>query len=216
MNFIIRQRRENLFTFPFRECAIILTNEQDQILRQLVRHIDHFHYPGHSLIVPTEITDLSGQIMLDRALNTGTEKFRRIRAIEISVQVGGIVQHSDIVFGGGTPFDEIHQGHGMCLERPAVIIDPIQHDGRHREDHAWRGVLTLGQDVMNQTAVHAAVAILKWVDINKAKGSCRRLQNGFQFIISHAVIGGQHAGTQGFEVFGPGADEFRQGITEMA
>ncbi len=68
--------------------------------------------------------------------------------------------------------------------------------------------------MMDQTTVHTTVTILERVNIDKTKGSCRRLQNRIQTVIPHSLIGGQHAGTEYFDVFGPRADEFRQGITE--
>ncbi|GBE11488.1 hypothetical protein BMS3Abin12_02076 [bacterium BMS3Abin12] len=68
---------------------------------------------------------------------------------------------------------------------------------------------------MDQAAVHTTVTILEWVDIDKAKGGCCRLQDRVERFIPHAVIGSQHAGTQCFQIFGAGADEFRQGVVEM-
>ena len=62
----------------------------------------------------------------------------------------------------------------MGLQRRAIIIDPIQHDRKHREDHAWRCVLASRQDMMNHAFVYTSVAVLERVNVDKIKcGSCR-------------------------------------------
>jgi len=83
----------------------------------------------------------------------------------------------------------------MGLQRRAVIIDPIQHDGRHREDHAGRCVLAFRQDMMNQASVYTSVAVLERVNVDKAKCGSHRLQDGSEPVISHAVIGSQQQET---------------------
>jgi len=57
-------------------------NEQDQVLCQPIWHINRLHDSGHGFIMPAEIIDLSGQIVLNRVLNTSVEKFRQ-RVIEM-------------------------------------------------------------------------------------------------------------------------------------
>jgi len=85
----------------------------------------------------------------------------------------------------------------MGLQRRAVIIDPIQHDGRPREDPAGRCVLAFRQDMMNQASVYTSVAVLERVSVDKAKCGSRRLQDGSEPVIPHSVIGSQQQETGG-------------------
>src|SRR3990172_4304677 len=103
----------------------------------------------------------------------------------------------------------------MCLQRPAVIINAIEHNRGYRKDHARRGKFAFRQDMMDQAAMHAAVAVLERVSVDKAKGGRRRLQDGIEPGVAHAVIGVQQAGAQAVKILWPGADEFWQGLTEM-
>jgi len=84
----------------------------------------------------------------------------------------------------------------MGLQRRAVIIDPIQHDGRHREDPAGRCVLAFRQDMI-QASVYTSVAVLERVSVDKAKCGSRRLRDGSEPVIPHAVIGRQQQETGG-------------------
>lgn len=80
------------------------------------------------------------------------------------------VEDLNIALGRRASLDEPHQRAGVGLQGGAVIVDAVQHDGGDREHHAGRGELPFGQDVMDQAAVHAAVAVLEGVNIDEAEG----------------------------------------------
>jgi len=102
-----------------------------------------------------------GHLLGVRPAGRTKEKLRRVCAVEITVEVGGLVEHLDVALGCGPPLDERHQRSGMGLQRCAVIIDAVQHHGGNREHHPrWRE-LSFGEDVMYQTAVHSPVAVLE-------------------------------------------------------
>jgi len=65
---------------------------------------------------------------------------------------------------------------------------------------------------MDQAAVHAAVAILERMDIDKAEGCRRRLQDRVDAVLAHAAVGFKQAAHDVGQIAGPGADEFRQRI----
>ena len=68
---------------------------------------------------------------------------------------------------------------------------------------------------MNQTAMHAAVAILKRMDINKAEGGRRRRQHRVNAVVAHAVVCLQQSAHEIVQIIGPGADELRERLTMM-
>jgi len=71
----------------------------------------------------------------------------------------------------------------MVLQCRSVLIGPILQDGRHLEENPQVAVLAFRQDMMNQTKVYAAIAILERVNVAIAKGCCRRLQDGMEPVI---------------------------------
>ena len=56
-------------------------------------------------VIAAQEVDFLRQIVIDGARNAGVEKLRRCDAVEVSVEVGGIVQDLDVSFGGRLPFD---------------------------------------------------------------------------------------------------------------
>ena len=68
---------------------------------------------------------------------------------------------------------------------------------------------------MNQAAVHAAVAILERMDIDKAEGGRRRRQHRVNAIVPHAVVRLQQAAHEVAQIIGPCADELRERIAVM-
>ena len=84
----------------------------------------------------------------------------RFGAIEVTIEVGSVVQDLDVSFGRRPPFDEVHQGGRVSSQGVAVGFYSIKHDRRNREHHArWRE-LSFGQNVMNEAAVETTVAVL--------------------------------------------------------
>src|ERR1035437_3272075 len=69
--------------------------------------------------------------------------------------------------------------------------------------------------MMDQAAVHAAVAVLEWVDVHKAKSRRRGFQHRVEAIFAHTFIRVQQAGHESAQIFSPGADEFREWIAIM-
>ena len=114
--------------------------------------------------------------------------------------------------GRGPPLDEGHQRAGMGLQRCAVIINAVQHDGGNREHHARRRELAFGEDVMDQAAVHAAVAVLERMDIDKAEGGGRCFQHRVNAVLAHAVVRLQQAVHQIVQIARPRPDEFRERV----
>ena len=76
----------------------------------------------------------------------------------------------------------------MTLQRRAVIVDAVEHDGRNREHHARRREFPLGENVMNQAAMHTPVAVLERMDIDETEGGRGSLQDGVEAVIAHAVV----------------------------
>ena len=68
---------------------------------------------------------------------------------------------------------------------------------------------------MNLTAMHAAVAILERMNINKAKGGRRRCQHRVNPVFTHAVIGFQQPAHEIVQIIRPGTDELRQRLAVM-
>ena len=97
----------------------------------------------------------------------------------------------------------------MILQRIAVVVDPVEHDRGDREDHSRRCEAPLGEDMVDQAAVEAAVAVLVGVDIDEAEGGRRRLQDGIEIAFAHALVGREQAGDEVSQVFGARADELR-------
>ena len=100
----------------------------------------------------------------------------------------------------------------MGLQRGAVIVDAVQHDGGNRKHHARRREFPLGQDVMDQAAVHTPVAVLERMDIDEAEGGGRRLQHRVEAVFAHAVVRLQQSAHEIVQIRRPRADEFRQRI----
>ena len=103
-------------------------------------------------------------------------------------------------------------GPEWACKRCAVIIDAVQHHGRNREHHPRRRELPFGEDVMDQAAVHAAVAVLERMDIDKAEGGGRRLQHRVNAVVAHAVVRLQQAAHEIVQIIRPRADEFRERV----
>jgi hypothetical protein len=95
--------------------------------------------------------------MLNRTGYASVEKFRRVCAIEIPVEVRSLIENFDVVVRRGPPFDESHQWAGMVLQGCAVIVDAVQHDGGDRKNHAGRREFPLCQDAVDQAAMHSAL-----------------------------------------------------------
>ena len=100
----------------------------------------------------------------------------------------------------------------MGLQRGAVIVDAVEHDGRHGKNDPRRSEFPFGENVMDQAAVQTAVAVLERVHMDEAERGGGRLQNRIDSVIAHAVIGFQHARHQVGEVLRARADKLRQWI----
>ena len=164
--------------------------------------------------MPAQILDFLGQVVLDRTLDASEQELGRLRAVEIAIEIGGIVQDLDIAMRRWRrpPGDERHQCAGVVLQRSPVVVDPVEHDRGDRKHHALRRELARRQHVVDQAAMQSAVAVLIGVDVDEAEGCGRRLQDRVQAALAHAPIRRQHAGDQIRQVLGPRADELRQWI----
>jgi hypothetical protein len=56
------------------------------------------------------------------------------------------------------------------------------------------------------------LAILEWMDIDKAKRGRRRFQHRVQLIFAHSIIRFQQSSHEVAQIFRPGADEFRKRV----
>ena len=100
----------------------------------------------------------------------------------------------------------------MGLQDRAVVLDAVEHRGRDRNDHARRSEFSFRENVMDETAMHAPVAVLERVHIDKAEGGDSRMQYRVDTIIAHAIIRLEQAVHEVLQVGGPGTDEFRPWI----
>jgi hypothetical protein len=64
----------------FGQGSLILADEHHQIFGDPVRHFDRVHDAMDRLVVPAQIIDFAGQIVLDSAGDARIEKFDRLRA----------------------------------------------------------------------------------------------------------------------------------------
>src|SRR5262245_11798404 len=110
-----------------------------------------------------EVVDLLRQVLLHRPRHTRIEKLGSFSAVEVSVQIGGVVQNLDISVRRRPPINEGHERAGVTLEGRSIIIYAVEHDGGDREYHAGGRELTFCQDVMDQASVDTAIAVLKRV-----------------------------------------------------
>jgi hypothetical protein len=94
----------------------------------------------------------------------------------------------------------------VALQRGAVIVDAGEHYRGNGKYHSRRRELTFRKDVVNETAVHAPIPVLKRMDINEAE-SRRRLEDRVQPLIAHPVVCVQQAAHQIAQVLGPCANE---------
>ncbi len=121
------------------EFVFVEADIPDQVFRDPVRHLDHVHDAAHRLVVAAQEVDLARQVSCrSPARRSHREKFRRFRAIEITVQVGGVVLDIDVVCRCRPPINVVHQRPRMCAQRVAVCLDPVEHDRRDEEHHPRR------------------------------------------------------------------------------
>ena len=58
------------------------------------------------LVVPAQTVDFAGQVVLDGARYARIEELGRLRAVEVAIEIGGVVENLDIALGRGPPLDE--------------------------------------------------------------------------------------------------------------
>jgi hypothetical protein len=103
-NFIVFQFLEIAVSAFFRERALVLPDEQQQIVGQPVRHFDHIHDLATRFVMAAQIIDFMRQVMLDGALDAVVEKFgssvqskyryRSAVSFEASTFLSGVDFHS--------------------------------------------------------------------------------------------------------------------------
>lgn len=73
-----------------------------------------------------QVVDLARQGGLDRMLHAGIQEVSRLGAIEITIEVGRIVENLRIMVRRGTPFDERHQRRYPLASPHNLIFSPFQ------------------------------------------------------------------------------------------
>lgn len=68
---------------------------------------------------------------------------------------------------------------------------------------------------MDQVPMHAAVAVLKRMDIGKSEGRGRGDQHRVDAVVAHAVVRLRQAAHEVAEIIRPCADEFRERIAVL-
>jgi hypothetical protein len=96
LDLIVLQWRKFPFAPFFRKRTFILPDEKEEIVSKAVRHFNRIHDQSPRFVVAAQIVYFTRQVILDGSLDAVVQKFRRFRAIEIPVQIGGIVQNFDI------------------------------------------------------------------------------------------------------------------------
>jgi hypothetical protein len=69
--------------------------------------------------------------------------------------------------------------------------------------------------MVDQAPMHAAVAVLKRMDIDKSKGRGRGDQHRVDAVVAHAVVRLQQAAHEVAEIIRPCADELRERIAML-
>ena len=102
-DFLIAQLLELALTALLGQSAVVLPDEHDQVLSEPVRHFDRIHDAADGFVVTAQVVDLARQIVLDRAPDARIQELRLRRAVEITVQIGGLVEDLDIALGRRSP-----------------------------------------------------------------------------------------------------------------
>ena len=119
-------------------------------------------------MAPQEL-GLVGQVGFDRLTNAIIEELGLRRGVEVSVQVRGVIQYTDVSIIRCPPFDDGQEAVGMALERMAIGVDLLQNRRRNREHDARRNKLALGQHMVDQVAVYSPLAIFEWMGEDEAE-----------------------------------------------
>ena len=208
-HFVVGEGSEFAFAAPFGEHAAVLAHEHDEVLREAVGHLDGFHDSTLGFVLAAQEVDLLRQIVLNGASNAFVKELCLAGAVEIAIEIGGVVCDLDVPIGRCSPVDEWHERGGMALKRVPVIVDSVEHNRRNREDHSRRRELPFGENMVNQAAMKPAVAVLVRMDIDEAESRRRRLQNRINIALTHTLVCGEHTRQQTGKVVRTRADEFR-------
>jgi len=105
-----------------------MPDEHHEVFGEPVRHLDGVPDSAERLVVAAQILDLARQIVFDGAAHARVQEFNRAGAVEVSVQVSGVIQDLDVAVGCRALFNDWHQRAGMRLQCGPVAIDPVEHD----------------------------------------------------------------------------------------
>src|SRR5690606_38564620 len=99
--------------------------------------------------------------------------------------------------------------------RAAIVIYAVEHDRRYGKNHPGRRKLPFGEDMMNETAVHTAIAILQRMDVDKAEGRGSGLQDRVNITHAHPRIDVQQGMHKVTQIIRTCADELRKWVAFM-
>lgn len=96
LRFVVGKGGEFVVAAALWNLAAILAQEQEKVLRKPVGHVDDLHDPALSFVLAAQELDLVRKVMFDRPGDAAVKKLRLGRAIEIPVEIGGIVGDLDV------------------------------------------------------------------------------------------------------------------------
>ena len=160
--------------------------------------------PREPVVAPEKIRFVR-QVFLDRPAHAFEQEFGMRGGVEKAVEIRRVVEHADIPALRRLPLDARQEPPRIVLQSRAIRIDPIQDRGGYRKHEPRRVEAPLRQDVMNEIAMDAPVAVIERMDVHKAesqRSSCNdRIEGG-----RRPPVEGDHAINQRREVFVPRTD----------
>jgi hypothetical protein len=78
-----------------RQRSPVLADDHHQIFGEPIGHLNRIHDTADRGVMPSQIVDFVGEIVLDRARHASIEKLRCRGAIEEAVEISGFVENLD-------------------------------------------------------------------------------------------------------------------------
>jgi hypothetical protein len=82
--------------------------------------------------VAAQVVAFARQVVIDGTLGASVEERCLVGTVEIAVEIDRFVENFDIARWRWPLFDGVRQRTRMRAQRVAVIVNPVEHDGRDK------------------------------------------------------------------------------------
>src|SRR5262249_47162955 len=152
-----------------------------------IGHIDDRVNDSAEAVKALQESRLVGQVVLDRLPDACIKKLGMRSRVEEAVEIRGVVEDGDIVRVGRLPLNDWQKPPRIASQSHAVFIDSRKDRRGYGKVNPLGAVAAPREDVMDEVAMDAPVAVLKRMNIDESESEDGGSNDGVEAVFDAAV-----------------------------